>query len=45
MFKVIIAGGRDFEDYLKLKLHCDKILSNITDDIEVVCGGARGADF
>ena len=27
-FKVIIAGGRDFDDYNMLKTHCDKILSN-----------------
>lgn len=26
VFKVIIAGGREFSDYEKLKENCDKIL-------------------
>lgn len=43
-FKVIIAGGRDFNDYNILKKYCDHILSNKT-DIEIVCGMARGADL
>jgi hypothetical protein len=41
--KVIIAGSRDFNDYELLKNTCDKILSNQT-DVEIVSGGARGAD-
>ena len=41
--KVIIAGGRDFNDYELLKKTCDKILSNQT-DVEIVSGGARGVD-
>jgi hypothetical protein len=41
--KVIIAGGRNFNDYSSLKEFCDKILINQT-DIEIVSGGARGAD-
>lgn len=44
MFKVIIAGTRDFNDYNLLKMKLDKILSNITDDIVIVSGKARGAD-
>lgn len=43
MFKVIIAGSRDFNDYSKLKEFCDKVLINQT-DIEIISGGARGSD-
>ena len=41
--KVIIAGGRDFKDYEKLKQVCDRMLSKQT-KIEIVSGTARGAD-
>ena len=41
--KVIIAGGRFFNDYELLKESCDKILSN-TPLIEIVSGTAKGAD-
>lgn len=44
MFRVIIAGGRDFDDYQLLKATMDKLLCNITDEIAVVCGQAKGAD-
>lgn len=44
MFKVIIAGGRDFDNYDLLKTKLDKILSNISDEIIIVSGKARGAD-
>lgn len=44
MFKVIIAGGRDFYDHELLGRTMDNLLSNITDEIQVVCGMARGAD-
>lgn len=44
MFRVIIAGGRDFDDYQLLKHTMNKLLSNIHDDIHIVCGMARGAD-
>lgn len=44
MFKVIIAGTRDFNNYHLLKMKLDKILSNIIDDIIIVSGKARGAD-
>lgn len=43
MFKVIIAGGRDFNNYQKLKDFCSKILKDKT-DIEIVSGKAKGAD-
>lgn len=41
MFRVIIAGGRDFDDYQLLKATMDKLLCNITDEITVVCGQAK----
>ena len=44
MFKVIIAGGRDFNDYDLLKKKCDHYLSN-KKDVVIVCGMARGADL
>lgn len=44
VFRVIIAGGRDFDDYQLLKATMDKLLCNITDEITVVCGQAKGAD-
>ncbi|HEY5575703.1 MAG TPA: DUF2493 domain-containing protein, partial [Clostridiaceae bacterium] len=49
--KIIIAGGRDFNDYPLMKQKCSEILrdllsaySNETENIEIVSGGARGAD-
>jgi hypothetical protein len=43
--RVIIAGGRDFNDYELLKDKVDYILRNRQDeDIEIVSGKARGAD-
>ena len=44
MFRVIIAGGRDFADYTLLSKTMDEYLSGISDDISIVCGQARGAD-
>jgi hypothetical protein len=41
--KVIIAGGRDFNDYTFLKEKCNEVLINHT-DVEIVSGGADGAD-
>ncbi len=45
MFHVIIAGGRDFKDYDLLAKTMNHLLSNVKDDITVVCGKARGADI
>ena len=42
--RVIIAGGRDFNNYKELKKYCDKMLSKISHKVEIVSGGARGAD-
>ncbi len=41
--KVIIAGGRDFDDYDMLCQRVDRILSRQT-EIEIVSGAAKGAD-
>jgi predicted Rossmann fold nucleotide-binding protein DprA/Smf involved in DNA uptake len=43
-FKVIIAGGRDFDNYPLLKVKCDKILEG-RKMVEVISGMARGADM
>ena len=43
MLKVIIAGGRDFNDYELLKSKCDYYLQN-QDEITIISGHARGAD-
>ena len=45
-FRVIVAGGRDFNDYELLKRTCDHILTHKkeTHQITIVSGGARGAD-
>lgn len=44
MFKLIIAGSRDFNDYDFLKVKIDFLLKNIDDEIEIVSGTAKGAD-
>ncbi len=44
MFRVIIAGGRDFNNYALLEQTMDRLLENVQDEIVVVCGMARGAD-
>ena len=41
--KIIIAGGRNFRDYDKLRESCDNILVN-QKDVEIVSGMAAGAD-
>ena len=46
-FKVIIAGGRDFNDFDMLKSSVDKLLKNVDkskNDIIIVSGKAKGAD-
>lgn len=48
MFRVIICGSREFDDYEFLREKCDKILSrkaaDPNEEIVVVSGCARGAD-
>lgn len=41
--RVIIAGGRDFSDYDKLRRTVTHLLSRQV-EVVVVCGEARGAD-
>lgn len=45
MFRVIIAGGRDFGNYSLLCKTMDHLLCNKQgENIQIVCGKARGAD-
>lgn len=44
MLRVIIAGGRDFDNYELLSSEMDKYLSSTKEDISIICGQARGAD-
>ena len=44
MFKVIICGSRNFNDYELLKDSCNYFLSSIKDEIIIISGCARGAD-
>ena len=47
MFKIVIAGGRDFTDYPLLKEQCDSYIQKITQEgeqIVIISGTARGAD-
>lgn len=45
MLKIIIAGSRDFDDYALVKSRMAFYLSNQKlSDVEIVSGGARGAD-
>lgn len=44
MFKVIIAGSRGFSNYELMAKKLDNILSRKT-TVEIVSGGARGADY
>lgn len=44
--KLVIAGGRDFNDYDLLEETCNYMLSHLLNayEIEIVSGGAKGAD-
>lgn len=43
--KVIVAGSRTFKNYELLRKKLDYYLQNYTrDEIEIVCGKAKGAD-
>ncbi len=44
MIKVIIAGGRNFDDFLKLCQVCDEFLKDQI-NIEIVSGAYKGADL
>ena len=43
MYKVIVAGSRDFNNYELLKEKLDLYLQN-KESVEIISGGARGAD-
>lgn len=47
MFKVIIAGGRDFKNYKLLREKCFYYLKNKmeTDEVVIISGHANGADM
>ena len=47
--RIIIAGGRNFSDYVLLEKEVSKIISHLKEkcqnkQVSVVCGDARGAD-
>ena len=46
MFKVIIAGGRDFSDFELMSTKMDMLLSKVKDkrEVVVISGKAKGAD-
>jgi glycerophosphoryl diester phosphodiesterase len=44
MIKVIIVGGRNFDDYLKLCQVCDEFLKD-QNKVEIVSGAYKGADL
>jgi hypothetical protein len=49
ILKIIIAGGRDFEDYNFLKFHADIFVNDLKKEfpdavIQIVSGGAKGVD-
>lgn len=44
MFYVLVSGKRDFTDYERFCKVLDESLSGMTDDIEIVEGGASGTD-
>ena len=42
MFRLIIAGGRDFANYELLCEYVDFKLSRKQEEIQIISGGARG---
>jgi hypothetical protein len=42
--RIIVAGGRDFDDYALMKKSLDEIIKNY-EDVEIVSGHAKGADL
>lgn len=42
--RIIVAGGRDFQNYPLLCRKLDKILSSLSGEIIILSGAARGAD-
>ena len=44
MIRLIVAGGRDYEDYDLVKAHLDTFKRNNMDAVQIVSGAAPGAD-
>lgn len=44
LFKVVVAGGRYFNDYSLLERKLDHLLANKLPHVQIVSGGAKGAD-
>ena len=44
MFKLIVAGSRSFSDFDRLAADLDRLLVRRFPDVEIVSGGASGAD-
>lgn len=44
MFKVIIAGGRDYNNYPRMAAKMDKLLEEQHPCVTIISGGAKGAD-
>ena len=42
--KIIIAGGRDFQNYAVLRGAMDGVVADISSPVTIVSGAARGAD-
>lgn len=42
--RVIVAGGRDFDDTTLLSVELDCLCNKLSSQMVVVCGKARGAD-
>ena len=42
--RLIIAGGRDFNNYSLLKETVNKFLTDYNDEPCIICGKAKGAD-
>lgn len=44
MYRMIVAGSRDFSDYDYLAKMLDGLSAHIADTITILCGECRGAD-
>lgn len=44
LFKVVVAGGRDFTDYALLEAKLDYYLARYLPNVQIVSGKASGAD-
>lgn len=45
--KILVCGGRDYLDYIKVKATLDSIVGQVEnlDEVVIIQGGAKGADF